>query len=350
MKCRECLGIFEKIGDAYNSPLSTVELLEQVAKALAEYLQLRGCHFRLLSRDQKVLEHVASYGLSETFLAKGPVDAERSVAEALKGRTVEVFDCTTDPRMQYPLECAQEGLASLLTVPLRTRGQVIGMMRLFTAEPKKFSSQEREIIEVAASFCASAIVHSMFHGILAHVTEVIRTSLELSQVLQAIVRVVSEDLRCKGCTLHLCHGEGGALELGAAFGVGEGLLAKIREDPGPRAQKALKGECVPVIDAPHAVDVPYFQELAAEGVSSMLYVPLLSRNQAVGVLCVYTYLPYEFSEDEIYLLTSIGEQCALAIRNAQMYESIKHRYDDVVVDFQRWFEHYCIYPDRQQQV
>jgi len=350
MKCKECLNVFERIGDAFNSPLSTVELLEVVAESLVSQFHLKGCHFRLLSRDQKVLEHVASYGLSESFLSKGPVDAERSVAEALKGRTVHILDCSTDPRIQYPLETAEEGLASLLTVPLKTRGQVIGVMRLFTPEQREFNPQEREIIDVVATFSASAIVHSMFHGILEHVTQAIRTSLELDQVLQAIVETVCEDLRCKGCTIHLCDSKGKHLELRAASGLSESFLARLKEEPGRRAIAALKGECVPVLDARHDPEIRNHELLPQEGVSSLLFVPLMSRDRAIGILCVYTHLPYEFSEDEIYLLTSIGEQCALAIRNAQMYETIKLRYEDVVVEFQQWFEHYCVYPSRQQQV
>jgi hypothetical protein len=38
-------------------------------------------------------------------------------------------------------------------------------------------------------------------------------------------------------------------------------------------------------------------------------------------------------------MTAIGEQCALAIRNAQMYDAIKRRYDTMMEDFQQWFEH-----------
>ncbi len=43
-----------------------------------------------------------------------------------------VLDCVSDPRVQYPDAFASEGIASMLTVPLEGRGQVIGVMRLFT--------------------------------------------------------------------------------------------------------------------------------------------------------------------------------------------------------------------------
>jgi len=81
---------------------------------------------------------VAAFGLSDRFLAKGPVDAERSVTEALDGEMVMVNDCSVDERIQYPEEMAKEGIVSMLTIPLATRGQVIGVMRLATAEQREF--------------------------------------------------------------------------------------------------------------------------------------------------------------------------------------------------------------------
>ena len=70
------------------------------------------------------------------------------------------------------------------------------------------------------------------------------------------------------------------------------------------------------------------------------------RDQAIGVLCVATHHPYRFSDDEIYLMTAIGEQCALAIHTAKMYGSMKSRYESVVEDFHQWFEHFHVFPPR----
>ena len=65
------------------------------------------------------MDEVASFGLSQRFLQKGPVDAERSVAEALEDTIVMIADCRTDPRVRYPAAHSEEGIVSMLTVPLR---------------------------------------------------------------------------------------------------------------------------------------------------------------------------------------------------------------------------------------
>lgn len=340
MNCSDCLHIFEKVGDAFNSPIDTDELLRLVARTMVEHLHVRGCHILLLSRDLKQLETVAAHGLSDKFLHKGPVDAERSVAEALQGTIVLVEDCATDPRIQYQNAFVQEGITSLLTVPLCTRSQVIGVMRLSMADRREFVEQELEIVRVVASFCASAVVHSMFHSILAHVTDAIRSSMELDTILNAITHVICEDLRARGCTVQLA--EKGRrrhqLSLRALQGLDQRFADSITAQMGEAYVETLRGKCVEIHDARTDPRVQRPEEVAREGVGSILHVPLIARQNPVGVLTVYTHRPYQFSEDELLLMTAIGEQCAVAIRNAQMYATMKLQYDTLVEDFHRWFE------------
>jgi len=346
MQCSECLGVFEKIGNALNSPIDTPEFLRLVAEAIVKQFHLKGCHFRLLSRDQKVLEHVASFGLSEAFIDKGPVEAERSVAEALAGRVVAVTDCATDPRIQYRDAMVREGIASMLTVPLATRGQVIGVMRLSSATRREFTTAEIEVLEVVASFCASSVVHWMFHSILAHIADATRHSLDLHAVVSAIVRVVAQDLRAKGCALQLFDAAGKRLGCEASFGLSDELcrafMSATEADQGMAA--ALRGACYAVFDACRDPHLPYRDAAERERVGSLLHVPLGLADHVVGVVTIFTYHPYEFSEDELYLMKAIGEQCALAVRNAQTSGELRREYEGLVDDFHRWFEEYQTYP------
>jgi GAF domain-containing protein len=344
MKCRQCHQVFAVMGDGLNSQVDTVELLENTAKALVDQFKLKACHFRLLSRDQKVLEDVASHGLSDRFLAKGPVDAERSVSEALEGKTVMVKDCTADARIQYPDEFAKEGIASMLTVPLATRGQVIGVMRLATAKPRDFSDDELDFFKMAAVFCTSAIIHSLFHDILEDVNSAISGSPDLGSLLEAIVQVVTDKLRAKGCSIRLLDAKGKHLEMRASRGLSREYIETASADPGQGVADALKGQCVSVLDAWSDPRIRNHDKMKLEKISSILFVPVMCRDNPLGVLSLYTHRPYEFSDDEIQMMKAIGAQCAMAIRNAQMYAALKRRYDTVTDDFQQWFEHYCVYP------
>ncbi len=88
------------------------------------------------------LELAASSGLSEKYLNRGPVDAEESISFALEGRPLAIYDVTTDPRIVYRDEAKEEGIKSMLVVPIVVRNKVIGIMRLLTDEYRNFSQDE----------------------------------------------------------------------------------------------------------------------------------------------------------------------------------------------------------------
>ena len=342
MECRNCLAIFERIGAALNSPIDTDGLISLIARTLAEEMHVAGCAIRLLSRDRKTLEAVASWGLSDRFLQKGPVDAERSVSEALAGRTVIIPDCRSDSRVQYPAAFAEEGLVTLLAAPLSTRGQVIGALRLFCRERREFTPQDIEVIGVVAAYCAAALVHSMFHRIVEDAAGAMRSSLELDTMLQSITRVIAEDLRARGCVVELLDRSGSSFEHRTAFGAADSFLAAAtgRTD-GPIAG-ALSGACVQV---PDAGATPFGAAARSAGVASILYLPLTIGTRVLGVMQVLTQLAYEFSEEEVFMLRGICDQLALAIRNAQMFSAVKSQYQDLAADFQQWFEQYQVRPE-----
>jgi GAF domain-containing protein len=351
VKCRQCRNVFRVIGDALNIRLDTRVLLEMAARSLIEEFDLKACHFRLLSRDQQTLDHVAASGLSQRFLDKGPVDAERSVAEALEGRVVMVLDCSSDPRVQYPDAFTAEGIASMLTIPLDARGQVIGVMRLFSETEREFTEDEVEFFKVAALFCTSAIIDSMFHRILGRVTESIQSSLDLPVVLDNIVQVVSDDLRTKGCAISLVDRKTSVLETRSSNGLSEGFVERFADVVSKETrEEVIAGSTVAILDGREDRRILDGAVVEREGISSILLVPLMSRCQIIGVLSIFTHKPYLFSTDEKQLMVSIGEQCALAIDNAMMFDALKRRYETLVDDFQLWFEHSQAYPQRGSAV
>jgi len=116
-----------------------------------------------LDEKQRTLELEASHGLSAKYLNKGPVDADKSIADAMEGKTISIYNVTEDPRAQYPKEAKAEGIASIISVPLRIKGRVIGVMRLYTPEPREFSEEEISSAEVLAETGAIAIENAKMY-------------------------------------------------------------------------------------------------------------------------------------------------------------------------------------------
>ncbi len=149
----------------FSSSLELKQVLESIARNTTEAMQVKACAVRLLNEPGGQLMLSAVYGLSEGYLAKGPVDVTHSSidSEALCGSPVVIPDVRTDPRFQYQEAARREGLVSVLCVPLEVRGKFIGVMRVYTAEQTTFHDDDIQFLTVLASFAALAIENARLY-------------------------------------------------------------------------------------------------------------------------------------------------------------------------------------------
>jgi GAF domain-containing protein len=211
-------------------------------------------------------------------------------------------------------------------------------MQVYSGAKREFPETDLKLLEVVASFCARAVTNSMFHHILENVTAAIRSSLSLDAALDAVVRAISEDLRAKGCSVHLLDARDKDLKLRAQYGLSRRFLAFLKTEPGPGFAEALQGRTTQIVDPQREPLSPFLEKVLEEGISSILHVPLMIRAKAVGVLCLYTHQPYEFSEDERFFMKAIADECGLAIQQSRMHAMVRQSYETLVNDFQIWFE------------
>jgi signal transduction protein with GAF and PtsI domain len=311
-------------------------MLRSVSKSIVDNLCVKGCEFFLLSRDQKLLENIAFFDLTEKFAFRESLDVVGMVEELLRGDTVSVSDCGSDPRVCHLAAYRDEGVKSLLLVPLKTQSQVIGSMHITTAEERAFSIDELTIIHTIAALCTGVILRSMFQKVLHHVSETAPLCLDIKDVLNQIVKVIAEDLRAKGCVIRLLDPDTQRLELWATYGLSQEYLNKGPVDAGKAKVETVEGRCVALYDATQYLQYP--EEAKREGIASLLSVPLLVHGRSIGYLRIFTHKPYQFSPAEISLIRMVGEQCALLIHSARLYSLVKEKYDTLMVDFHNWFD------------
>lgn len=154
---------FRQVVKAISSTLDLHEVMELMVKNVTSVMGLKACAIRLLDPQTKRLELLAARGLSEQYIEKGPVKADQSIAEAMKGKTVWIRDAREDQRAQYQKEAIAEGIASIVSVPLDLRGRIIGVLRLYTSEPREFSPEELDFAQALAEIGAIAIENARMH-------------------------------------------------------------------------------------------------------------------------------------------------------------------------------------------
>ncbi|MEM6459226.1 MAG: SpoIIE family protein phosphatase [Planctomycetota bacterium] len=137
------------------------EVLDAAAAAVAELMRVRAVVIRLLhdTDEGPELRRRANTGLSEDYIQKARLLVNRSemMAAALRGETIYIADLPTDPRVFFPDQAREEGLASMLCVGLIYRGQPIGTLQLFTEATRAFTQFETDLVRAIAQLLATAI-------------------------------------------------------------------------------------------------------------------------------------------------------------------------------------------------
>ena len=152
-----------EIAASVNSAGSPENVLNSVVELIAKAMDVKGSSLMLATSDRKLLLHTASYGLSDKYIRKGPVSADRSIAEALWGHPIAVVNAIVDDRIQYRKQAKEEGIASILSVPVMLKGDVVGVIRIYTEEPRYFSDSDIYFVGAAANLGAIALGNAQCH-------------------------------------------------------------------------------------------------------------------------------------------------------------------------------------------
>jgi len=155
-----------ELAAALNSMRTPEAILRSLVEGVAKAMGVKGCSLMLLSPDRKELFHTVAYGLSDWYVRKGPVSADKSIAEALEGKAVTIFDAPQDSRIQYREQAKKEGIASILSVPMTLREEIIGVVRVYTSEPSQFTTEDIYFVGAVANLGAIALENARLYEIL----------------------------------------------------------------------------------------------------------------------------------------------------------------------------------------
>jgi GAF domain-containing protein len=168
---------------------------------------------------------------------------------------------------------------------------------------------------------------------LQQIVSTVASSLELTEVLRAVVRLMSDASGVHACFAYLMEDDGDRLVLRAASPPYERQAGKvvIERGEGLAWWAAERGE--PAFIRENALADPrtkYFPELEEEKFQSLLAVPVFSRSaEVIGVITAHTEAPREFSDDEVDFLVTSASLVASAIENARMYEEARLRVSEL---------------------
>ena len=144
---------------------SLQEVLDRLAEAAVKITETTACSIRLLNEEAGELKMRSTYGLSEEYRNKGEVSRNDTVIKAaFAGQAVVLDDMRVDDRVKYKQASIKEGLVSQLTVAMLFREKAIGVLRLYSPEPRRFDQEAIQLARAVASQCAVAITNARLYA------------------------------------------------------------------------------------------------------------------------------------------------------------------------------------------
>ncbi|MDP2939471.1 MAG: GAF and ANTAR domain-containing protein [Candidatus Omnitrophota bacterium] len=171
-----------KISKAITSDLYLDDILKLIVTVTAQATGSKICSLMLLDEEKQKLIIRVTQSISEAYNKKPPLKVGEGIAGkvVLEGKPKVIYDVAQEKEYKYKDIAKNEGLASLLCVPLMVKNKVIGVINLYTHKPHKFTKDEINIITAIANQAAMVIENTE----LIIKTRVIQEELEARKLIE----------------------------------------------------------------------------------------------------------------------------------------------------------------------
>jgi class 3 adenylate cyclase/putative methionine-R-sulfoxide reductase with GAF domain len=267
-----------------------------------------------------------------------PIDRGSIVGRvALAGEAVQIADTAVEAEYRGGAYTVG-GFRTLLGVPIRTDGELIGAFGLGRTEVLPFSDTEIELVSLFADQAAIAI---RLGRLLGDTHDALERETAVGQVLQSISRSTFElDAVLQtvlDSAVRLTHAEQGNIlrEVGGEFrarAFSSDVPREFREIISNIAFRPERGSAmgrallergpVQIVDVLADPEYRLTDAQRVMGFRTLLAIPLLRDGEPIGVLSVWRGQVQEFTPTEISLLSTFADQAVLAIENVRLFETI----------------------------
>jgi signal transduction histidine kinase len=316
---------------ALTSELSLESLLQKLVETAAALTGARYAALGVIDESGTELERFLTTGVdAETHRAIGDLPRGRGILGVLirETRALRLGDISADPRsVGFPPN--HPPMHTFLGVPVMLRGVAFG--NLYLTEKwggGDFTDEDEELVTLLAAQAAVAIENARLYESatrwsrqLESLHDVVRSMVEeteLDRLLELVCRRLRDLIGARLTLILLPENE--SLRVAAADGDGASRLVGDRMPrEHSKAGRVLDRRQSARVDA--VLDDPEVNQEEARrlGVRSGLYVPLIARGRAIGIVAVHDKLGGEarFSDGDLRLAEIFAARAAVAVDLSQ---------------------------------
>ena len=188
------LSALFSVAQSIAGALNVEEVLRQVVREAAHLMNTKICSLMLLNDDRTELAIQAVYGGGPQYIQRPNLRVDESlIGQVVRtGKPLTVLDVRRETRYRSIDLALQEGLCSLLSVPLTVRGETIGVLNTYKSTQHHFTDDEIQILSSLADLAAIAIDNARLYESLIALEERIRRMDKLGVLGELAVGVAHE--------------------------------------------------------------------------------------------------------------------------------------------------------------
>lgn len=326
----EQLRRLQIVTDGALAHLGLDELLAELLARVHEILEADTCAILMHDRDTNELVARAAIGIEEEVEQGVRIPVGRGFAGRVAASRAPVVLRRVDHSNVLNPILREKGIIALLGVPLLVGGDVLGVLHVGSLTPREFSDEDIELLQLVGDRAALAIEHARAYEAeraarirleqIQAVTDAALAHLELDDLFSELLVRIRDILDVDTVVVLLLDEDAEELVARAALGIEEEVEQGVRVPYGKGFAGTVVAERRPIIlpDVDKAnIHNPLLRE---KGLKTLLGVPLIVRDEAIGVLHIGSLRPREFTSADTELLQLVAERAAIAIERARLHE------------------------------
>ena len=341
------LQTLQKINRNSNSALDLDQTLEVVAQEVAAELGVDLCSIFFYDELRRDLTLRATNGprplggmLYTLRLGEG-----YSGWVADKGHPLVRRDTLAEPAFAGEAHAYGAEYRGLLALPIIFFGnelRLIGVISVQTTEPRDFTGEEINFLEVVAGIIAINSENGRLYeqnderlrrkiyelATIHRVTGIIASTLDLDQVLQIITTQAVQLSGAERSCIFQLDLSGRYLDVLAHYGLHGADVSGIHVNVGQccAGRSVASGEPTSEIDCLYRDEKCFLRQdpMVSSEIHSVLCVPLQVKRKILGCICIYSSHRHMLSDNQRDLIVTFANEAAIAIYNARLYEETRH--------------------------
>ncbi len=234
-----------------------------------------------------------------------------------------------------PEEIRRLGIRTLCGIPLVAEGEILAALYIYHPDDREYGPEERQLAEAFGDLASIAIENSRLLAetegraerlrALNEVNQKISENLNLSEVLESIVRAAAVLLEAEHSRIFMVEEKEHELVLQAAYGripVPPNRVATLKSGESVTGWAHQSGQALlihDVQDDPRWKPMPW-EWVPKEELRGLICQPLHSEGETVGFINCMSRTPGYFTQEDLNILGTLASQATVAIQNARLHE------------------------------